>query len=83
LVTPSESLNVPVLTLELTVAEPGVPAVLDLKGPCTPPPVPLDPPPPVSVNKEPAEDPDKVVDDPSLAVTLNPFPAPLPAEPIE
>ena len=80
-VRPSESLKVPVLTLELTVADPGVPAVLDLKGPCTPPPVPLEPPPPVRVNKDPAEDPDKVVDVPSLAVTLNPLPVPLPPAP--
>ena len=68
LVTPSESLNVPVLTLEDTVADPGVPAVLVLNGPCRPQPVPEDPPPPPSVNKEPAEDPDTVVDVPALAV---------------
>ena len=62
---------------------PGVPAVFVRKGPCTPPPVPEDPPPPVSVNKDPAEDPDKVVDVPLLAVVLNFTPVPAaPPDPI-
>ena len=68
LVTPSESLNVPVLILELTVTDPGVPAVFVLNGPCTPPPVPEDPPPPPNVNNDPTLEPDRVVEVPALAV---------------
>ena len=68
-VTPSESLKLPeVIGVPPTVAEPAVPAVLVLKGPCTPPPVPLAPPPAPNVNKDPAVDPDKVVFVPALAV---------------
>ena len=54
LVIPSESLNVPVLIDEsMWVTDPGVPAVLFLNGPCTPPPVPEEPPPPVNLNISP------------------------------
>jgi hypothetical protein len=57
-VTPTLSLKVPdVTTVPDTVADPAVPAVLVRKGPCTPPPlVAVAPPPPVNVNKDPAED---------------------------
>ena len=58
----------PVLTLDETVADPGVPAVFVLNGPCTPPPVPDDPPPPPNENNDPALDPDKVVELPALAI---------------
>ena len=57
--------------------------MLDLRGPLTPPPVPLDPPPAPNVNIAPAVDPDKVVFAPLPAVTLKPLPAPDPPLPIE
>ena len=61
--------------------------MLVLRGPCTPPPVPDDPPPAPRVNIDPAEDPDKVVlvpadailGCPKLAVWFPPAP-PLPIE---
>jgi hypothetical protein len=83
-VVPSESLKVPeVIAVPLIVAEPAEPGELLLKGPCTPPPVPEDPPPAPNVKIEPVVDPDKVVFDPALAVTLKPLPVPLPPPPIE
>ena len=69
LVDPSLSLKLPeVIALPFIVADPAVPAVLFLKGPCTPPPVPLAPPPAAKVNKDPVEDPERVVFVPADAV---------------
>lgn len=68
---PSLSLKVPeVITDPEIVFEPAVPAVLLLKGPCTPPPEAEAPPPPFNVNKLPVVDPDKVVLVPPLALPL-------------
>ena len=50
------------------VAVPAVPAVLVLKGPCTPPSVPDDPPPAPKVNNDPVVEPDKVVFVPASAI---------------
>ena len=57
-----------VISDPLIVALPAVPAVFVLSGPCTPPPVPLAPPPAPSVNIDPAVDPDKVVLVPALPI---------------
>jgi hypothetical protein len=58
----SESTKIPEVTADPDiVADPAVPAVLLLKGPCTPPPEAEAPPPPVNVNILPVVDPDIVV----------------------
>ena len=65
----SESAKIPEVTaVPSIVAVPAVPAVLVLTGPCTPPPVPLAPPPAPKVNIDPVVDPDKVVFVPAAAI---------------
>jgi hypothetical protein len=68
---PSESLKVPEVNATATVADPAEPAELVLKGPCTPPLIPLDPPPPVNENIAPVVEPEILDVPPPLAVTLN------------
>ena len=71
LVAKSVSLKFPeVITDPEIVSEPAVPAVLLLKGPCTPPPEAEAPPPPVNVNILPVVDPDIVVLAPPPALPL-------------
>ena len=70
-VVPSVSLKLPeVIELPDIVAAPPVPAVLDLNGPCTPPPDAEAPPPAASVNKLPVDEPDNVVLVPALELPL-------------
>jgi hypothetical protein len=65
----SESTKIPEVTADPDiVADPAVPAVLVLKGPCTPPPVPEAPPPAPKVKIEPVVEPDKVVFVPALPI---------------